>query len=196
MLNDYQQTRLSRNVTIAQYRALEKAQDRPKIAKFVHDRFAERYVVPLERVALASKHGFCVMAISCLMIEALESFRQGWPDTKNKSEQAFRIFFSRPQNQALAVFSDHAEGFYKNIRCGIHHQAETTGGWRIRRCGPLFDANAKTVNATEFLQNLKACLENYCKELRQADWDHRIWINLRTKMDAICNNCIPQQSNR
>ena len=75
-------------------------------------------------------------------------------------------------------------GDYPHAGGGRH-----AGGWRIRRCGPLFDANAKTVNATEFLQNLEACLENYCKELGQADWDYEVWENLRKKkMKTVCDN--------
>jgi hypothetical protein len=36
--------------------------------------------------------------VSCLMIEALESFYQGWPDSRDKSQRAFCNFFDRNHN--------------------------------------------------------------------------------------------------
>lgn len=33
-----------------------------------------------------------MMAVACLMIEALESFYQGWPDTNGRSKDAFCKF--------------------------------------------------------------------------------------------------------
>jgi len=80
-----------------------------------------------------------MMAVSCLMIEALECFLQGWSSSENRSKAAFCLFFdAHDQFKDLRGYGQH---FYKNVRCGILHQAETTGGWRIRRdksC--LFDA--------------------------------------------------------
>jgi len=45
--------------------------------------------------------------------------------------------------------------FDKNIRCRIIHQAQTQGGFRIIRTGPIFDSVAKSINATLFLRSLK-----------------------------------------
>jgi hypothetical protein len=69
-----------------------------------------------------------MMAVSCLMIEALECFRQGWIDTKErgKGAQAFRLFFDTAE--PLKEFRGYAPAFYTHVRCGILHQAETTGG--------------------------------------------------------------------
>lgn len=151
-------TKLSRSVTVARYRELKERRDRKEIAKFIRDRFSERYIEPLRG---SRKHGFCTMAICCLMIEALESFWQGWSDAKGKSEEAFRHFFERcsEQNLELQVFSPIAKDFYKGVRCGILHQAETTNGWRIRRAGPLFDPETKTINATRFHDQLGLALD-------------------------------------
>ncbi|MGQ9480005.1 hypothetical protein, partial [Chloroflexus sp.] len=163
-------TKLSSSVTIAQYRELEARKDRKEIAKFVQDRFSERYIKPLHGSSKDSKHGFCTMAICCLMIEALESFWHGWSDTKGKSRKAFHHFFVRcsKQNLALEVFSPIAEDFYKGVRCGILHQAETTNGWRIRRKGLLFDPATKTINATRFHVQLGQALQIYCDTLEKS----------------------------
>lgn len=81
-----EETYLSSSVTIAKYREFEATKDRVEISKFIRQRFSERYITPLRG---SRKHGFCTMAISCLMIEALESFWQGWPDTRNHSKKSF-----------------------------------------------------------------------------------------------------------
>jgi hypothetical protein len=131
------------------------------------------------------------------MIEALESFRQGWGDTnagmpfrgktRSKGEVAFHYFFGH--NEEFKDFRRYPQEFYKHIRCGILHQAESTGGWRITRKGPLFDAPTKTINATLFLNKLRKSLEGYCEELKSSDWNSPLWDNLRKKMQVICENC-------
>jgi hypothetical protein len=115
------------------------------------------------------------MANCCLMIEALESFYYGWKDTRPKGmgKKAFRSFFSRvPAFDDLKVLSDK---FYENIRCGILHQAETTGGWRISRKGPLFNSGTLTINATAFLNELKNYLHAYQDELNKNDWGSLVY---------------------
>ena len=181
--------RLSNKITIKDYQQFESDKNREEIAKFIQERFTERYINPL-RGDKTKKHGFCTMAICCLMIEALESFWKGWPDTQKKSKKAFQLFFKRclELKSELGKFSDQAD-FYEGVRCGILHQAETTNGWRISRKGDLFDSNTKTINATKFHNELEKVLILYCKELKHEGWDIDIWQNLRKKMDAVINNC-------
>jgi hypothetical protein len=183
-----EETLLSSSVTIARYRELEARRDREGIADFILERFSERYIMP---VGEGKKQGFCTMAICCLMIEALESFYQGWPDTKTRSSEAFDSFFRRcaEQKSELGVFADHADNFYRGVRCGILHQAETARGWRIRREGPLFDPSTKIINATLFHNELEKVLMAYRGTLKQSDWDSEIWHNLRKKMEAVIENC-------
>jgi len=181
---------LTVSVTVSQYRQLVLLQDRSSLARFVEERFFERYISPI-RPLQGAKHGFCTMAISCLMIEALESFHQAWPDTHGKSKCAFRSFFRRCEESghSLRVFHPLADDFYRNVRCGLLHQAETTGGWRIRRKGSLL--NSKTINATRFHNALSAYLLDYRRRIEQASWDDATWLNFRIKMDAVIANCQP-----
>ncbi|MHB8763187.1 MAG: hypothetical protein ACYDA8_02415 [Deferrisomatales bacterium] len=179
-------TLLSSTVTVAGYRTMEESRDIDRIADFVKQRFEERYMRPME-VETRTKNGFAVMAVSCLMIEALESFYQGWPDTRNKSELAFREFFDRNAN--FLFIKGYAGEFYKTVRCGILHQAETTGGWHIRREGAIFDQFTRTINATKFIREIGVALDRYCQDLKTSQWEDAIVKNLMRKMAAICNNC-------
>ncbi|BCX05995.1 MAG: hypothetical protein KatS3mg053_3933 [Candidatus Roseilinea sp.] len=181
--------KLSSSVTIKRYLELKDRKDREGIAAFVQERFSERYIAPLRN---PRKHGFCIMAVCCLMIEALESFWNGWRDTRGRSREAFCSFFKRCKDQTspLGDFDKVADDFYEGVRCGILHQAETTKGWRIRRDGKLY--NRKTINATKFLNEMEEALAFYCNTLRDSPWDDDVWQNLRKKMEAVIENCDPR----
>jgi hypothetical protein len=176
-------TRLSNLCSVERYLSLEQAKDRDAIVAVIVDRFEQRYLDPVSRDC-TKKHGFTMMAVSCLMIEALESFWEGWSDSSGRSEAAFRGFFSRwPLFQDFTSVSG---AFYKHVRCGILHQAETTGGWRVVRAGPLL--RERTVNAAKFLAALRATLHVYANSLRTEEWESDRWSAARKKMAAICRN--------
>lgn len=179
-------------VTVQDYEKLVRKQDRKEIAKVIYQRFYGRYIKPFlfedahGQYAREFKHGFSVMANSCLLIETLEAFCQGWEDTRNRSEFAFKSFFQRVKR--FSKFKNYAIQFYKNVRCGILHQAETTGGWKIRRDGDFFGEKTLTINATQFLDTLLQCLDDYRSELENSNWDSERWDNLRRKMRSIIRN--------
>lgn len=188
-------TWLSSRVTVRVYLEMERQHDREGIADFIHHRFRERYVVPVLAVPAEEKSGFLILAVSCLLLEALESFYQGWESTERtrtqpgRSKEAFRLFFKHQWR--FKAFGDHAEQFYKNVRCGILHQAETKGGWHIHRRGRLFDEDELIVNATLFHGNLSGALDDYRRELIRSPWDSLRWDNFRNKMKATIKNCEP-----
>jgi len=188
-IKDIENVRLSKKITINNYLEFEKNRDKEKIAKFLKERFTERYISPIKNSK--QKSGFAIMALSCLMIEALESFRKGWETTDKKSRKAFRSFFeyASDNNLKLGIFHKIADDFYRGVRCGLLHQAETTNGWRIMRKGVLFDESSKTINANKFLEGIEEYLDFYCQELKKSDWNDKIWKNLRNKMKAIIRNC-------
>jgi len=177
----------NRKYSIADYNKDCKQGNKKRIANFIYNRFSERYIEPFEDNE--RKNGFCIMAVSCLMIEALESFWQGFEDTQGKSKKCFKDFFSHCDQ--LKDFRGLEEDFYEHIRCGILHQAETRSGWRISRRDEdtLLDRNTKIINATKFLRQLKNYLLKYKEILEKSDFTSDIWKNFRKKMDAIIKNC-------
>lgn len=181
-------TRLSKSVTVDEYKQLEAQEDKRAIAAFIVARFDERYFNPV--MNSCSKHGFTMMAVGCLVIEALESFRQGWLDTDNSRKKQdekvypFSKFFQQPSE--LSDFNAISKEFYEDIRCGILHQAEARGGWRIRRVGVLLDRKNKAINAELFILALKNAVAEYALQLQT---DPGLWENLKKKMKQICANC-------
>lgn len=177
-------TLLSSSLSLPQYLALEQKQERNAIAEFLYERFHERYIGPFQDNP--KKNGFIMMASSCLMIEALESFWQGWKKSPN-SALAFCQFFDR--NDRFLTLRGYSQQFYTNVRCGILHQGETTGEWHIRRdLAELFDAKSLTIDATRFLKALEGCLSDYRSTLKEAEWDADVWNKFRRKMKGVCAN--------
>lgn len=183
-MND--EIKLSSSTTVKKYKEMEQEENREGIADFLAERFKERYIHPFSNVN--KKHGFGMMAVSCLMIEALESFRQGWTNSNSRSALAFCYFFDR--SQYFEELRGRYQEFYKHVRCGLLHQAETTGGWRINRKGSaLLDLDKRTINATRFMENLEWEIDKYTEDLKVSEWGSPIWKNLRKKMNHICKQC-------
>lgn len=175
--------KLSSSSTVADYLLMLKSRDGKALENFARVRFEERYLDPIES---QPRNGFAMMAVGCLMIEALESFRQGWKDSNRKSAESFRSFFAHWDE--FAAFRPVAADFYEHVRCGILHQAETTGSWRVVRSGPMRDE--RTINAAKFTAALRRVLAKYASSLRTEDWESETLVAFRKKMEFVCRNTV------
>lgn len=180
---------LTANVTVGQTREwIRKKNENAKnnLVKLIYHRFNNRYVKHLHNI----DSGFLKMAVSCLMIETLESFKQGKKDTKGVGvgQKMFTDFFTTEEKH-FSGFNDISKDFYSSIRCGILHQAETTNSWRILRKNALLDTTNKTINATKFVKALEMSLNTYINTLNSNDFNAPIWVNALFKIEDICENC-------
>jgi hypothetical protein len=167
----------------------EEESGRRKLAEFFRQRLSERYIDPVERMEPGDKNGFLIMAISCLLIETFESFRQGWESTESKgrSPLAFCYFFD--QQERFHGFKGYGQHFYKHVRCGILHQGETTGGWSIRREGKLLDPFAHKINATMFHRLVAEVVNEYANGLSDGGLLPEVWNKFAQKVRATIKNC-------
>jgi hypothetical protein len=115
-----------------------------------------------------------IMALSCLMIESLEAFYQGWGSTRKLSERAFLYFFARQSRFKAIQDTGLAASFYDCVRCEILHLGETKGGWKILRTGRLIDPKTRTLNATKFHRQVALALDDYCKQLTKPAPGNRV----------------------
>ena len=161
------------------------------LADFIYGRFYYRYIRPFEcssgKYPRYYKNGFSIMANCCLLIETLETFYKGWENSQGRSEEAFSEFFKTDKRFLEFAQNNIATNFYKHIRCGILHQGETTGGWRITRDGKenLLDISEKRINATKFMERLTESISDYKRKLKDSEWDDKIWKNAIKKIKAI-----------
>ena len=180
---------LTGDITVGQTRQWINNKDdisKNNLIRLINHRFHNRYTKHLNNKDIDS--GFLKMAISCLMIETLESFKQGKEDTNGIGKQMFIDFFETEQ-RFFPSFNDISLDFYKSIRCGILHQAETTNAWRILRKGDILNKVERTINANKFVQALEKVLNNYIDTLKICDFDSKIWQNAILKIEDICKNC-------
>jgi hypothetical protein len=152
--------------------------------------------------------GFAIMSLCCLLIETMQCYRMGLPSSHARelsgmaqsssntnapgecrlsgpfthdaynSQIVFERFFGEPKHQTLFPGVGGCE-FYRNIRCGLLHQAQTKGTWRIVRVGRFWDENKKAINRDEFAQRLEECFENYLAELAE---DDGVWLSAGKKI--------------
>jgi hypothetical protein len=129
-----------------------------------------------------------MMAASCLMIETFQCFKEGKRDTTGygNGRAAFKRFFLEHAGKFSGI---DGEEFYNKIRCGILHQAQTKGRFRILRKGAVFDNAAESMNATLFLKHLKAVVEDYVSDLRVQDMHSQTWSKALQKIAFICETC-------
>ena len=180
----------------------DKKHNKENLSQFIYDRLYGRYIKPFDFddpiFIKKYKNGFSIMANCCLLIETYASFREKvFRDTHKKSERCFGWFFlteSRFLCFSKGGLSIHdytdidkriknkgvPRDFYVNIRCGILHNAETRNGWKITRKNDFYGEKTKTINAVKFMNRLKSTIDDYRKQLINAD------IN----KDEIWNNCV------
>jgi hypothetical protein len=180
-----------RKLTVGQVRKLLLQKDKTSrrlLADFVLHRLQDRYITPLEKIPREFQSGFLMMAASCLMIETIQCFREGKKDTKQRGmgRAAFESFFKDYQAAFPGI---DGKSFYENYRCGILHQAQTQGGFRVLRRGSIYDGADKSIHATRFLKKLKKVVREYASELRTQELDSDTWIKALKKIDYICQAC-------
>ena len=185
IISTYTENGITIKISVKDYEILLSQKNKTEIAKLIYFRLFNRYVYPFQDCP--NKNGFLMMASSCLLIETLESFYQGWEDTQTKSKQSFERYFERSGH--LKLFHKRSLDFYNNVRCAILHQGETTKGWKITRKGSLIDETSSTINAVKFLKGVEQSLIVYRTTLEISDWDSEVWDNLRRKMRFIIKNC-------
>ena len=197
-------------ITIKQVNNWIRNSDKDNLADFFWHRYYGRYLKPFDfdnqEYIDKYKSGFAIMTSCCLLIETYVSFTEpAFKKTTKKSERCFGYFFST--NPTFSVFSTGGmtadeyknsdeirkigipHDFYKNVRCGLLHNAETRNKWKIvRRATFLFDEETKTINAFRFMGNLKCVIKNFRNELRISNFDDEIWKTYRSRLKMIIDN--------
>jgi hypothetical protein len=166
--------------------------DKEKFISIIEHRLSNRFLKVIDKADKSDVSSFMIMAICCLIIETLECFYQGYPDTnKPRSGKAvFKSFFQR-ENQLFQGLDKKSIDFYKSVRCGILHQAETMNGWFLNKNGNLFEQEGKVklINGDLFFQMTKKSISNYLELLHSSSFTDEIWTKAFDKLIQVCINC-------
>jgi hypothetical protein len=137
--------------------------------------------------------GFAIMALCCLLIETLQSFREGCGSTL--TTVVFKKALRPPAFREAFANDKVAESFVKGVRHGILHEAETRGWviWRDLPTGeivkPLGAGGPPYVlNRTAFYEALKGEFEDYLRDVRDPQ-NTDLRKRFTEKMDDIVKRC-------
>lgn len=200
----------------------EKESLKQQVAEFVYNRLYERYIEPflilseinydenwkkkVEKELNISeagasnfnlKLGFSIMSNMCLLMETIQSFRDGIKDSRGQEPKMFEKFIDKYGEKHFALTAnekkefantqkENTHSFYQNIRNGILHQGETKGGWRINNGDKAIDVENKLIDAKKFLDTMDKVLKAYIGKLKSGEESMEKCIK---KLNAIIDNC-------
>ena len=170
-----------------------------KMVEIFRDRIESRFLKPIRLIAehhdMGAFSGFSILALDCLIIETLNQFYSGLDETKGSHEKAFWNFFKNSE-----FFKDHfpqeknASIFYKHIRCGILHQAQTKKKSVVRIDQEAMIQSVEgdiseslIVDRSKFHEAVENEISSYMKRLKNGDEENaELRRNFVKKMNFIC----------
>lgn len=160
-------------------------------------RLYSRYIEPVDLLLESERgleekdrrYGFTILAIDLLLMETLQAFKEGIPDTIGQSKKVFKRYLEQsPSFSKFFTTEDQREAFYVSFRCGILHQAEIQGPAIVWSLGDLYERadGLEVLNRTEVHSAVKGDLDDYLTDLRDpTHTDER--SRFKYKMDSIAN---------
>ena len=162
----------------------------PEAAAIVRDRLEGRFLRFANDWLEDEYSGFVVLAIDCLLVETIQQFKDGLPDGDGHSKRLFKKFLEGPQFQPHFQTDQIRGEFYKDIRCGLLHQAEAKKQWLIRRQQATLlqkvGADGYIIDVERFHEAVKNSLEEYLGDICKPEKGD-VRANLWEKMNHICN---------
>jgi hypothetical protein len=168
----------TRFLKIFDFESSENAEYEKQGEKHIKNIFEEEY-----------KNGFIQLAACSLLIETFAAYLTGENETpRGKSNSRFKkvFLYAESKNNNLQAFKGN-NLFYEIIRCGLLHQGETKGKYRITRKG-LKLLEDDVIDAYIFHKSLKELLMNYKNDLCNMKWDSEMWDSCRQKIRHTINN--------
>jgi hypothetical protein len=143
------------------------------------------------QAAYEDKHsGFIVLAIDSLLAETIQQFMDGVTEGEGRCKEMITRFLAGSRFQP--EFNHEARiRFFKDIRCGLLHQAEAKKMWLIRRkqaalLQPFANGKGYIIDVERFHAGLKGTLNDYLKLVSEPN-SVSIRSKLWHKMHQICN---------
>ncbi len=169
---------------------------------YFHTRLSLRYLDPIKVLqdnGTFQGEGFSIVAIQCTLIEFLESTVEGrsyryrrrsdpplGPHEYCDSSDLFVRFLTKRTPFDTQFNADIAREFYKNVRCGLLHEARTKEGWTIWAKSPI-GAFVSATDKIVYRDNLHLAL------LQFIDWykgalvaDTSLQEAFLRKFDSLC----------
>ena len=169
-------------------------------------RLQDRYIEPIQAIKISGNktgEGFSMMAIICSLIEFLESTYQGknYRYVENGdiplnplleyrcSKEIFISFLIKRKPFDIHFDEAKAVDFYKNVRCGLLHEARTNDKWTIRVLPSSknlieYNATEKIIYRDNFFEAINLFITQYKNDLLNSSDRKEAFIK---KYDNLCN---------
>lgn len=167
------------------------AQEWVEAIAILEARITSRFLRPIAAIEKIGYSGFAIMTLDCLLIDTIQSFREGRQDGSEESTAtSFKKFLTKSRHFRQYFQAQDAKSFFSNVRCGLMHDGETRSGWRVRTdTSELLSRDPasrdRIVNRKLFHQGILREFADLIDELRRGET-----LNLRKnflkRMDGIC----------
>ena len=172
---------------------------------FYLKRIETRYLNPIRAIGKSdteSGEGFSIVALLCTLVEFLESCERGfnfhfvgrtgyrlqqYEYSESTASTYFRDFLRNRAPFSQEFPANLIDGFYRDVRCGLLHEARTKGGWMISTRSSKALVHQKRTSIVLYRHRLLACFEQYFQDYR-----HRLLMVQATqealirKFDFLC----------
>ncbi len=170
--------------------------------KFYRERIVTRYLHPIASIPdTQNGEGFAIAALFCSLIEFLESCERGHnfrlvpraqllPNEYNQQQASgyFKSFIMTRKPFKTLIPPSLVGSFYSDVRCGLLHEARTSGTWVISSAssaGVLVSQSANQI--TLFRRQLVPALEVYFADYRNRLLnDSNVQQAFIRKFDHLC----------
>lgn len=162
-------------------------------AHIVEDRFRGRLIKWIDKIASEQFSGFAVLALDCVLIEALWGFETG--KQSPGSTELYEKFLTRPIFKSNGFDQKAAGSFCSCIRTGIAHDGETRKGWLIEMTvpkGKIIETTSSgeyRLNRTEFHTAVVSQFEEWLQRVREPRSGER--KRMRDRMEQIIHKSAP-----
>ncbi len=162
-------------------------------------RIEERFLLPIAALTCYDhtplrerpmRSGFAILTLDCLLIDTLQSFREGRIATgESSSAQSFKNFLKAFHFSDFK--SQDRSDFYSYVRNALLHNGETRQNWRIRISTETLltkdpTTKTRTLNRRLFHEGVVTEYDEYRSLLRRTESVDARRLFLK-RMDAICN---------
>ena len=152
------------------------------------DRIKGRFLSQIQTLSKdINSNGFAIMALNCLLVETILQFEIGVNSTSNCNSQQYSAFLHNSFPNAFTSI-DSAIYFYRHIRCGILHSAQTKGKSKLT-CDNSYIVKYDGLDVTVSVQRFSNLLNDYFEDYKRKLLDKNetdLRSNFIKKMGYVC----------
>lgn len=177
------------------------------VIRSIERRFEERFIKPADALIARDKRrkrlpvgpGFAVLALDCVLIEAIIGFERGSHTQFRETASTFETFLAKtPPFAPDFDVDDRAETFSWAVRNAIVHDGETRSGWVVWKSSPFGGLVGPTADGRlriyrdAFHSNVKEYVGSYFTRLFATGEDgKRARAAFKRRMDELCEESAP-----